>query len=82
MSLQAELDTYKAGFVKKVPPEALAVIQRATQELANSGQVEKAVKAGDRAPDFRLLNTADEAVGLADLLAKGPLVLTFYRGKW
>lgn len=57
-------------------------MQRATRELADSGQAEKAVKAGDCAPDFTLENTAGEKVGLAGILLKGPVVLTFYRGKW
>ncbi|HEY1762317.1 MAG TPA: peroxiredoxin-like family protein [Acidimicrobiales bacterium] len=37
---------------------------------------------GDRAPDFTLLDALGEPVTLSELLANGPVVLTFYRGEW
>lgn len=82
MKLQEKLDQYKKSFLEKAPPDAVAVMQRATRDLADSGLLEKAVKVGDCAPDFTLENTEGEKVGLSGLLLKGPVVLTFYRGKW
>jgi len=82
MKLQDKLDKYKKSFLEKAPADAVETMQRATRELADSGQAEKAVKVGDCAPDFSLENTAGEKVGLAGMLLKGPVVLTFYRGKW
>jgi peroxiredoxin len=38
--------------------------------------------AGDRAPDFELQNATGDEVRLSDLLTRGPVVLTFYRGAW
>jgi peroxiredoxin len=43
---------------------------------------EGALKAGDMCPDFALANAEGHIVALTDLLARGPLVLSFYRGKW
>lgn len=37
---------------------------------------------GDQAPDFTLLDALGESVTLSELLANGPVVLTFYRGEW
>ncbi len=82
MKLQERLDKYKAAFEKKAPPEALAVMHRATEDLRSSGLVEKALKSGDAAPQFTLTNQTGTAVSLADTLAKGTLVLGFYRGRW
>jgi len=82
MKLQDKLDKYKQSFLEKAPADAIEVMQRATRELAESGLVDKAVKTGDCAPDFTLENTAGEKVGLAGMLLKGPVVLTYYRGKW
>ncbi|MCP3954505.1 MAG: redoxin domain-containing protein [Desulfobacterales bacterium] len=82
MKLQEKLDQYKKSFLEKAPPDAVAVMQQATRDLADSGLVEKAVKAGDCAPDFTLKNTEGDTVSLSGLLLKGPVVLTFYRGKW
>jgi hypothetical protein len=82
MKLQEKLDAYKAQFVKKAPAEALAVMQRVTANLKSAGIAERAVKVGDVAPDFTLINTDDSPVSLADLLKDGPVVLGFYRGRW
>jgi len=82
MSLQDKIAAYKKGMMKKAPPEALAIIQRTTEDLRRSGIVERAVKTGERAPDFELPDSEGKPVSLASLIEKGPLVLTFYRGKW
>lgn len=82
MSLQAKLDAYKKAFKAQAPPEALAVMQRATEDLQNSGILGRAVQVGALAPDFQLVNTEDTEITLGDLLDQGPLVLSFYRGRW
>lgn len=82
MSLQARLDEYKAGFRKKVPGRVTEVMARATQDLIDSGQAERASGRGDRLPDFQLPNQAGETVNSQDLLKQGPLVLSVYRGVW
>ena len=82
MSLQEKLDAYKEGMAKQAPKEALEIMHRATVDLQNSNTMEGVVKVGDKAPDFELKNAADKLVRLRDLLADGPLVLSFYRGKW
>jgi peroxiredoxin len=41
-----------------------------------------ALAAGDRAPDFELRNAMGDEVRLSELLTRGPVVLTFYRGAW
>jgi peroxiredoxin len=82
MTLQQELDARRADFNAKAPPERIAAYQRGVDELAADGIAQRAVKAGDRAPDFTLANARGERVALSALLAKGPVVLTFYRGGW
>lgn len=57
-------------------------MHRATAELIASGAATRALKAGDKAPAFALRNPDGVLVSSADLLAKGPLVLSFYRGVW
>ncbi|MUU77678.1 peroxiredoxin-like family protein [Winogradskyella endarachnes] len=41
-----------------------------------------ALKIGDKAIDFELPNAKGEVIALANLLEKGPVVVTFYRGSW
>ncbi len=52
------------------------------QGLREVGVGEHALKAGDAAPDFALATAEGRIMALADLWAKGPVVLSFYRGKW
>ena len=81
MSLQDKLDAFKVEFeTKLVPAAAVAVMHRVTDELIASGQAKRALKAGDRAPEFTLPDPDGNPVASRDLLAKGPLVVTFYRG--
>ena len=87
MSLQDKLDAFKANFEAGGPPwNAPAWIHepmhRATDELIASGQAGRALKAGDRAPEFMLKDPQGNPVSSAELLSQGPLVVTFYRGIW
>ncbi len=60
----------------------LEAMTRAKDELIASGAAERALKRGDRAPEFVLKDVDGREVSSRDLLAKGPLVVTFYRGFW
>ncbi|RQS14619.1 AhpC/TSA family protein [Burkholderia sp. Bp9002] len=87
MSLQDKLDAFKADFKAgkppyNAPPDIHPIMERATAELIASGQAARAIKAGDLAPTFRLKDQDGNDVSSTDLLAKGPLVVTFYRGVW
>ena len=87
MNLQDRLDAFKADFEAGKPPynapaAAIAVMHRATAELIASGQAARARKAGDVASSFILSDQDGHPVSSADLLARGPLVVTFYRGVW
>lgn len=82
MGLQEKLDAYKAQFVSSVPQEVVALMHRATEELRSSGILERVLTVGSQAPEFRLWNAHGEVVSSEDLLARGSLVVTFYRGVW
>jgi len=87
MTLQQKLDDYKAKFESGGPPynapkAAIEIMHRATEELRQSGLAERALKTGDRAPAFILNNQDGNSISSAELLAKGPLVITFFRGHW
>lgn len=82
MTLQAKLDEIKAGFKEQADPESLALMDRATKELGQSGILEKALGSGDRVPEFTLAAARGVEVNSRGLLEEGPLVVTFYRGVW
>ena len=82
MTLQDKLDAYKKDFIKKVPEDALKLMQQFTEDLRDSGVLARTVKAGDIAPDFKLKNQNGQTTALSDYLDKGSVVLGFYRGRW
>ncbi len=83
MTLQDKLDAFKADFeANQAPPAAVEAFHRSTQELIDAGLADRALKAGDQAPEFTLFDSDGNRISSQELLAKGPLVLTFYRGVW
>jgi peroxiredoxin len=87
MTLQDSLNAFKADFEAgrfplKPSKEALEIMHRATAELIETGQAQRAKKAGEVAPQFTLRDPEGNDVSSRDLLAKGPLVVSFYRGVW
>jgi peroxiredoxin len=51
-------------------------------ELRRSGAVRHALSVGDPLPDFMLPDPTGSFVERDEILAEGPLVLTFFRGHW
>lgn len=87
MSLQTQLDAFKADFEAGKPPynvpySVIETMHRATRELIASGAAQRALKAGDTAPVFKLPDAEGHIVSSAALLKNGPLVVSFYRGVW
>jgi hypothetical protein len=86
-SLQERLNEFKKSFESGAPPynvprEVTEQMHRATAELKATGIEDRALKAGSRAPAFTLFNQDHVEVGSIDLLRKGPLVVSFFRGHW
>ncbi|THB78483.1 MAG: hypothetical protein D6B25_04175 [Desulfobulbaceae bacterium] len=82
MKLQDKLNEMKQKSAASMPPEVRAIMQKATEDLAHSGIMDKVLKPGDKLPEFILEDEHGTPVNSADLLQNGPLVVTFYRGVW
>jgi hypothetical protein len=82
MTLQEKLDTIREQSATRMPPEVRAVLLGSTEDLRASGIMEKVARLGSRAPEFTLPDAAGQPVSLAELRARGPVVLSFYRGRW
>ena len=80
--LQDRLDRIKAGSFVKYGPEVRTIISRATEELRDSGIMDRLPAVGDLAPPFELPDTGGRMVRSVDLLERGPLIVSFYRGVW
>ena len=81
-TLAARLTAIREGMKAKAPAEAIELMHRATADLEASGQAERALGVGATWPAFELENQDGEKISSADLLAKGPLVVSFFRGHW
>jgi peroxiredoxin len=57
-------------------------MHRATEDLRAAGILNSVIKVGDRLPPFALKNAFGQDVRSSELLARGPLVLTVFRGSW
>jgi len=84
-SYQQALEAFQAERAKagssKLDAADRAVMERAAADLA-AAMPDPGLPVGAEAPGFTLPNAFGESVRLADLLADGPVVLTFYRGAW
>lgn len=76
--LQSVLDTFN----KNVPEEVRNPITRSREEVQSSYDWSKAPKSGSKLPSFRLTNASGSEISSDELLAKGPILITFYRGSW
>lgn len=65
-----------------MPADVVAQMDRATKELATWQIPTQVVAVGGRAPSFVLPNSVGKEVSLDRLLARGPVVISFYRGVW
>jgi AhpC/TSA family len=82
MTLQEQLDKLREASKARILAEARAIMERSVDDLRASGIMSRITKVGQPAPDFTLPNAAGREVRLAELRARGPVVLSFYRGRW
>jgi len=72
----------KELIAKYVPRETQVIHARAVAELKDRHLAENVLPAGAKAPAFELSDHDGEVVSSLTLLAKGPVVLCFIRGRW
>jgi hypothetical protein len=82
MALKDKLDETRAASVKRRPAEARAIMHRSTEDLRASGILDKVVGNGQHMPAFAGTSHDGRQISSADLLQRGPLVLSFFRGHW
>src|SRR5215469_4512565 len=81
-SLQDQLDEITANTRNLVQPERLAIGERAIEELFATGIEDRILPVGAPAPEFALKDSNGKLVRSRDMLALGPLVVKFFRGRW
>lgn len=72
----------KVAAGRNAKPEFMKMVDKLLAQQAEFKKGANALNLNHQAPEFKLPNQKGESVSLADLLAKGPVVVTFYRGSW
>jgi peroxiredoxin len=81
MSLTQILAALRAKYAG-LRPEISRTMERHIEELRTNGALDNVLQRRDRAPEFTLESANGTMVSSAELLRQGPLVVSFYRGKW
>ena len=82
MSLEDKLAAVRDGAAKRIPPDRLAIMHDATKRLRQSGIMDRVIKLGAKAPNFTLNDQNGSPVTLSALTARGPVVMSVFRGFW
>lgn len=81
-SLKQQLEARAQASSGKTPKEIKKVMDEALEQLRKSKVAKSAIKKGDAMPSFELKDVQKGKISSVQLLAKGPLIVTFYRGGW
>ena len=81
-SYKEGLRQLRSQLKEMLPSDALATFDHDAMQLENSYSSILQLKEGEKAPDFTLLNALGDTIKLSDLLKKGKVIVTFYRGTW
>ena len=81
-NLTDQLAARREEFAAKAKPGWLETLLAAIDALRESGAAERAPGVGDPAPVFSLPDTDGATVSIEEVLAGGPAILSFYRGRW
>jgi peroxiredoxin len=82
VSIKDEIEALEEDPVRKIPAAQLKAAAEGIDLVRLSGVAEKALKVGDKAPDFELPNATGKPIKLSTRLKDGPVVVTWYRGVW
>jgi peroxiredoxin len=82
MSLATDLSTLKDGAHAQMPKEHSHAISKSIEDFMQTWDPANAINVGQPFPDFILSDATGKQVSMKELLAKGPLLISFYRGQW
>lgn len=80
--LREKIEEFQKQMFPKIPTEIVGPLMKGIEELVGMGLDRDALRVGASAPDFELPNAVGAPVVLSRELARGPAVVTFYRGGW
>lgn len=82
MSMEEELEEQRRRAHARRSPEERKARADAVTEVADAKVAQRAAGIGEAVPEFRLPSVTGTVVDSRELLSRGPLVISFYRGGW
>ncbi|TKA75935.1 hypothetical protein B0A55_05877 [Friedmanniomyces simplex] len=82
MALATQLANVQDKFDREAPDQVKRAINNSRSEVSTTFNRGAAIQEGATLPAFHLSNPSGGKTDSADLLAKGPILITFYRGGW
>jgi hypothetical protein len=82
MSLREKLEATRTLSAARLPADKRDIMEGATNALRASGILQKVAAVGDVAPAFTAANYDGRTMSSGELLARGPMVISFFRGSW
>lgn len=81
-TLASQLSAIAEGINQNAPAPVASSIKESIAGLKATFDKSAAIQVGDSLPAFKLPNALGNEVASESLLAKGPVLITFYRGDW
>lgn len=82
MNVTEQLKKTALASKERIPKDSLNVMDNFQENLEKENPIKNMLREGSSFPSFDLQNYNDDIIRLDDLLEKGPVVVTFYRGGW
>jgi peroxiredoxin len=82
ISLNTQLRAFKTSVYDRADQEMVRGLLQAEAEYRADAAAAHPLAVGDRAPAFALADAAGKQHSLTDYLARGPVLLLFFRGGW
>jgi hypothetical protein len=80
--LKEQLEHLKVAAAKKISPEVIKKMLNSRLAVETSGILDRTIHRGEKIPDFSLQDAKEQSVLLEELRARGPVLITLYRGVW
>jgi peroxiredoxin len=82
MSLKEQLEAHTRTTRHQLPAELREANEALLAQLELSGMLESICAAGDPMPNFELADADGSLLSSRELLERGPIVVSFFRGDW
>lgn len=82
ITLKAQTQALDEEYRRVVPKDVMDIVDKSIDDLIASGIENRCLKPGNKIPEICLPDAYGKEVNIQELLKRGPVILSFYRGGW